>query len=442
MRDLNTALLRRGLATVLLLAGASGALAASDATEWNVTLPAGASKTTKVRIVNRCAQSHGFLLEAVDTRFLRFPQPVSNVRIPAVGSVEITVVFDSSGLQPGTYRGRINVQCNDCQRDPGCAQDRDTIPVELTVQEPLTLEGVSVREGLLAFDNQQAFENVLGKLERLDRERGRRPGGTTVLEEFEARFSHTSLRKDIARRQERLAESGALDESNDPDAFFIQDEYLRTVLNDRLEIQIGSSIFRVWDSDLTIEIPSGSLKVLERLRSGADPFALSPSEVKLHSSAAIRQESSTCQASFAVSPGKDLKFGFSSQAKGTEPISHLWTFGDGSSDSTERNPQHTFPSQNPFTVCLSILDATGCSDTHCRSVQGVNCFADFSVTVDGHTATFTNQSTSDLDYQWRWQHLEGERPATYLHPGRRLRCLPLRLQPIRLHPQVLQVRPD
>ena len=362
------------LLALVLLTFWTGPLLASDG--WSVTLPVGGSKNQTARINNRCSQPHGFRLDAEGARFLRFAQPVNDVRIPAAGSVDVSVVFDASGLQPGSYPGRINVSCNDCQGDAGCTQDRNVIPVELKVVEPLRLEGVSSHDGLLAFESQKAFENTLSTLERLDRARIPRPSGKSILDELETSLSYRSLRRSLAEREERAAASGQLGPDNDPDSFFIQDEYLRALLNDRLEIRVGRSIYQIRESGLTTEIPTGNVEVLERLRAGADPLTLG-SLVQLHQSWVSASSPSapagntgaqgSCFAGFWFQVD-DRVVTFTNKSLPTSGLSYTWTFGDGGT-SKEMDPKHTYAKYGDYNVCLQVTDSAGCSNQFCQFVS-------------------------------------------------------------------------
>lgn len=54
------------------------------------------------------------------------------------------------------------------------------------------------------------------------------------------------------------------------------------------------------------------------------------------------------------------------RASGTSPITYSWDWGDGSFD-TVPFPIHTYSSAGFYTICLSITDSVGCTDTHCTS---------------------------------------------------------------------------
>jgi hypothetical protein len=55
-------------------------------------------------------------------------------------------------------------------------------------------------------------------------------------------------------------------------------------------------------------------------------------------------------------------------ASGIPPLSYLWNWGDGTSD-TIAYPTHTYSAAGNYTICLSITDSTGagCTSTYCDS---------------------------------------------------------------------------
>jgi len=46
----------------------------------------------------------------------------------------------------------------------------------------------------------------------------------------------------------------------------------------------------------------------------------------------------------------------------------VWNFGDGTS-STEPFPTHVYAQTGPYTLCLTMTDGSGCSDTYCQDVS-------------------------------------------------------------------------
>jgi hypothetical protein len=52
-------------------------------------------------------------------------------------------------------------------------------------------------------------------------------------------------------------------------------------------------------------------------------------------------------------------------ATGTAPLDYLWAWGDGTTDNTAY-PSHTYDISGTYTICLTVTDANGCSDTYCN----------------------------------------------------------------------------
>jgi PKD repeat protein len=50
-----------------------------------------------------------------------------------------------------------------------------------------------------------------------------------------------------------------------------------------------------------------------------------------------------------------------------EPANWSWDFGDGSTGSNDRHPEHLFDSTGAYTVCLTVNNVNG-SDTHCKTL--------------------------------------------------------------------------
>lgn len=72
----------------------------------------------------------------------------------------------------------------------------------------------------------------------------------------------------------------------------------------------------------------------------------------------------TCNASFTfMQDGNSVYFTDTSDSGNAAIVQYFWDFGDGATSSDE-NPEHIY-SASDFTACLSILTASGCTDTFC-----------------------------------------------------------------------------
>lgn len=108
----------------------------------------------------------------------------------------------------------------------------------------------------------------------------------------------------------------------------------------------------------------------------------------------------------------------STDADGTV-TSWNWNFGDGSA-STAQNPEHTYGSEGPYEVTLSIADDDGAPATITHTVTVAPPppnrapTADFSETCSGLGCTFTDRSTdSDGNVaSWNWDFGDGSSATT------------------------------
>nr|MBP7270695.1 PKD domain-containing protein [Bacteroidia bacterium] len=74
-----------------------------------------------------------------------------------------------------------------------------------------------------------------------------------------------------------------------------------------------------------------------------------------------------CNASYTFTVSPAGVYDFQNTSIGSGGLTYSWDFGDGTT-STVANPSHTFPAPGTYTVCLSIADGAGCSDTYCTAI--------------------------------------------------------------------------
>jgi len=83
---------------------------------------------------------------------------------------------------------------------------------------------------------------------------------------------------------------------------------------------------------------------------------------------AMLDDADVCAAAFTMVADTALlhHYWILNQATGTAPLSYVWDWGDGTQD-TAAYPSHIYPTAAFYTICLTITDATGCTDTHCAT---------------------------------------------------------------------------
>ena len=112
--------------------------------------------------------------------------------------------------------------------------------------------------------------------------------------------------------------------------------------------------------------------------------------------------------------------------------SYSWSFGDGSANSTQASPQHTYVAPGTYTVCLTTTTSTGCTSNACTSVTvagGNSCTANFGYqsTGAGNNTYFNALFGANYNYSWIFgdgSQGTGQYPIhTYTNAGQYTVCL-------------------
>ncbi len=99
---------------------------------WGVQLARNAQAKSNITIQNQCQQSHTFSVIQQQTPFLQVLESAS-VQVPGHSSYNLPVRFDTTGMNPGEYQGTVIVKCDTCNKEKTCKQDREVLPLRLTV---------------------------------------------------------------------------------------------------------------------------------------------------------------------------------------------------------------------------------------------------------------------------------------------------------------------
>ena len=101
---------------------------------WEVQLAPNAQANSTITIQNQCQQLHSFNVIQQQTPFLQLlADPLVNV--PGNSSYALPVRFNTNGLNAGQYQGTVIVKCQTCGKEASCKQDREILPIRLTVVE-------------------------------------------------------------------------------------------------------------------------------------------------------------------------------------------------------------------------------------------------------------------------------------------------------------------
>ncbi|MBP9188799.1 MAG: gliding motility-associated C-terminal domain-containing protein [Chitinophagales bacterium] len=120
------------------------------------------------------------------------------------------------------------------------------------------------------------------------------------------------------------------------------------------------------------------------------------------------------EAGFSFTPDSVSVFGFANFIdQSTNASSWYWTFGDGT-NSTLQNPTHAYPAAGNYTVCQTVTNADGCTDSICKQIEVFEISIldvpnAFSPNGDGFNDIFlpVNYGLSDFEFRIynRWGQL-------------------------------------
>jgi hypothetical protein len=107
-----------------------------------------------------------------------------------------------------------------------------------------------------------------------------------------------------------------------------------------------------------------------------------------------------CAALYTIVPDTAIPhhYYFINNATGYPPIDYLWSWGDGTFDSTAY-PSHTYSTAGTYTICLSITDSLGCTSNYCDSSylqKDPNTIISIDVIPPTITGITTNEPTDKI----------------------------------------------
>jgi hypothetical protein len=91
----------------------------------------------------------------------------------------------------------------------------------------------------------------------------------------------------------------------------------------------------------------------------------------------------SCSAYYTIAAaGPPHAYDLTNMASGTPPLSYDWDWGDASAHDNTPYPSHTYAGAGNYTICLSIIDFVGCTDTYCHGFYLLEEFNATPVTVN------------------------------------------------------------
>lgn len=169
-----------------------------------------------------------------------------------------------------------------------CKKEIDQFPRSANLKtSQIPYSDIKLEDSLLSFANMATFVSSLTVLERethkwdsafvaqnsllsgdalSDYEDSTNFDCEKPLTDFESNYSFNSLRQKINDYEEIWLNNETLIDSTDPDDYFINDNVLRTVLNEYNEVIIDGSIYKPMEDGTTIEITDCSMLTLSKIR--------------------------------------------------------------------------------------------------------------------------------------------------------------------------------
>ncbi len=241
-----------------------------------------------------------------------------------------------------------------------------------------------------------------------------------ILSCFQLAFAFQSLHRTLTESTLELLENDTYDpETNDPDNFFIPDDYLKAVLNANLEVQVGDNILKYLSSNTLVQILDGDMELLTTIRSeyptnlswtsdAGEPMAedvMANSAVMGGLNIFVHHLSNgvsllSCFPSFQYHAGPGEAFALTIHFDNESVpgyTSAAWNFGDGTPVVTDNNSQvsHTYTLEGTYSVTLTLFsDLVECGTTTRSVVVESDCGAVFTWQPSGNKNEFHFYSTA------------------------------------------------
>ena len=99
---------------------------------WDVQMARNAQASSTITLQNQCKQTHTFTVTEQQLPFLQL-LAAPTVNVPGNSSYNLPVRFNTNGMNAAQYQGTVVVKCETCKKEKTCKQDREIVPVRLTV---------------------------------------------------------------------------------------------------------------------------------------------------------------------------------------------------------------------------------------------------------------------------------------------------------------------
>jgi hypothetical protein len=213
------------LAALLILSVSLLAQQPNERPAWNVELEQNKTAPSTLTVQNRCQGTHNFRIQPQTVPFLEIGQ--TEIGVGGGQNKVVPVRFNTTNLQPQTYRGNVLVICLTCAGEPTCLQDRETLPVILKVtasndSPPAGVDPADVSE-------KSPCDELKGRCDELSAALNRRLAEATDAQNRanaeRAKADAAETGADRAEQESRMADEAAKDDPSDYKAKVDDQEY-------------------------------------------------------------------------------------------------------------------------------------------------------------------------------------------------------------------------
>ncbi len=231
---------------------------------------------------------------------------------------------------------------------------------------------------------------------------------------FESQIGFRGLRFYIEAETTELESNNNLFDYNDPDDHFIDDDFIRTIVNQDLKFGLGNSLYKFINKYTLIKIEDSPslMDCIDNSSGGTQlmPCLVNPQVEILNEG--ISQLDLRAQFYYDIN---SLTLNFTNSSIGSD--SYYWDFGDGNY-STQENPIHTYFGYGSYDVTLVVgktLDDGEIVYSKTKSSAKLNgdCDARFNYNVDEDNTLMVEFIDKSLAsggstlYSWYWDFGDG-----------------------------------
>jgi PKD repeat protein len=287
---------------------------------------------------------------------------------------------------------------------------------------------IVVVNGRLKFPNQETFRSAMDFIEENDEGYIDPPDLENVdslfvnrlFDAFESEHEgYISLRRRMIDETIAIGESGQeITEENDPFNHFLSEDDLSIFINENLELMIGDTIIKFLDENISFKLFGDNKETyVVQINDG-----VYPSHTLDGVNTFVQYGPIGGTGSVSSTAGDDCPLTFSYTISGNTVSFHsliggvyqdiLWDFGDGTTNTTQRHPNHTYSQAGSYNVNLDVsgqdwsgTGACGSPGQSNKTAYTGSCSPQFSATYTSGFDIWIDDNThnpSGENYQCLW----------------------------------------